>query len=156
MIMLIVILLVVVLPFTIFYAFASSDPSACAVTITGVIIFPPRPFVNAVSRLSAKKGLNTEISARARPAHMGSAPACRQRRRDMLSHVPFRYSAVCFDGAAQALRLFCTATATATVAPTMGLLPMPRKPIISTCAGTEEEPANCASECMRPMVSVMP
>ncbi len=29
-------------------------------------------------------------------------------------------------------RLFCTATATATVAPTMGLLPMPRKPIIST------------------------
>ena len=49
-----------------------------------------------------------------------------------------------------------TATATATVAPTMGLLPMPRKPIISTCAGTEEEPANCASECIRPMVSVMP
>ena len=48
------------------------------------------------------------------------------------------------------------ATATATVAPTMGLLPMPRKPIISTCAGTEEEPANCASECIRPMVSVMP
>ena len=49
-----------------------------------------------------------------------------------------------------------TATATATVAPTIGLLPMPRKPIISTCAGTEEEPANCASECIRPMVSVMP
>ena len=49
-----------------------------------------------------------------------------------------------------------TATATATVAPTMGLLPMPRKPIISTCAGTEDEPANCASECIRPMVSVMP
>jgi hypothetical protein len=34
------------------------------------------------------------------------------------------------------------ATATATVAPTIGLLPIPRKPIISTCAGTEEEPAN--------------
>ena len=49
-----------------------------------------------------------------------------------------------------------TATATATVAPTMGLLPMPIRPIISTCAGTEEEPANWASECMRPMVSVMP
>ena len=49
-----------------------------------------------------------------------------------------------------------TATATATVAPTMGLLPMPRKPIISTWAGTEEEPANWASECIRPMVSVMP
>ena len=49
-----------------------------------------------------------------------------------------------------------TATATATVAPTIGLLPMPRKPIISTCAGTELEPANCASECIRPMVSVMP
>ena len=28
--------------------------------------------------------------------------------------------------------LSATATATATVAPTMGLLPMPRKPIIST------------------------
>ena len=53
-------------------------------------------------------------------------------------------------------RLSATATATATVAPTIGLLPMPRKPIISTCAGTEDEPANCASECMRPMVSVMP
>ena len=48
------------------------------------------------------------------------------------------------------------ATATATVAPTMGLLPMPMRPIISTWAGTEEEPANWASECMRPMVSVMP
>ena len=53
-------------------------------------------------------------------------------------------------------RLCATATATATVAPTMGLLPMPKKPIISTWAGTEEEPANCASECIRPMVSVMP
>ena len=31
-----------------------------------------------------------------------------------------------------------SATATATLAPTMGLLPMPRKPIISTCAGTDE------------------
>ena len=49
-----------------------------------------------------------------------------------------------------------TATAQATVAPTMGLLPMPMRPIMSTCAGTELEPANCASECMRPMVSVMP
>ena len=34
------------------------------------------------------------------------------------------------------------ATATDTVAPTIGLLPMPRNPIISTCAGTEEDPAN--------------
>ena len=50
----------------------------------------------------------------------------------------------------------CTATAHATEAPTMGLLPMPMRPIISTCAGTEEEPANCASECILPMVSVMP
>ncbi len=53
-------------------------------------------------------------------------------------------------------RLSATATATATVAPTMGLLPMPKKPIISTWAGTELEPANWASECIRPMVSVMP
>ena len=56
----------------------------------------------------------------------------------------------------QFFRLCSTATATATVAPTMGLLPMPKKPIISTWAGTEEEPANWASECIRPMVSVMP
>ena len=49
-----------------------------------------------------------------------------------------------------------TATATATVAPTIGLLPIPIKPIISTCAGTEEEPANCASLCIRPIVSVIP
>ena len=49
-----------------------------------------------------------------------------------------------------------SATATATLAPTMGLLPMPRNPIISTCAGTEDDPANWASLCMRPMVSVMP
>ena len=53
-------------------------------------------------------------------------------------------------------RASSTATAQATLAPTMGLLPMPLRPIISTCAGTEEEPANWASECMRPMVSVMP
>ena len=48
------------------------------------------------------------------------------------------------------------ATATATVIPTIGLLPAPMRPIISTCAGTEDEPANWASECIRPMVSVMP
>ncbi len=35
-----------------------------------------------------------------------------------------------------------TATAQATVAPTIGLLPIPISPIISTWAGTEEEPAN--------------
>ena len=40
------------------------------------------------------------------------------------------------------LQLSSTATATETVIPTMGLLPAPRKPIISTWAGTEEEPAN--------------
>ena len=49
-----------------------------------------------------------------------------------------------------------TSTAQATVHPTIGLLPIPRKPIISTWAGTDEEPANCASECIRPMVSVIP
>ena len=48
------------------------------------------------------------------------------------------------------------ATATATEAPTIGLFPIPIKPIISTWAGTEEEPANWASECILPMVSVMP
>ena len=66
---------------------------------------------------------------------------------------------ICNSGRAAyflALKLSSTATATATVAPTIGLLPMPIRPIISTCAGTELEPANCASECMRPIVSVMP
>ena len=50
----------------------------------------------------------------------------------------------------------CTATAQATEAPTIGLLPIPIRPIISTCAGTDEEPANCASECILPIVSVIP
>ena len=48
------------------------------------------------------------------------------------------------------------ATAQATVIPTMGLLPAPIKPIISTWAGTDDEPANCASECILPIVSVIP
>ena len=39
-------------------------------------------------------------------------------------------------------RAVATSTAQATVQPTMGLLPIPRKPIISTWAGTDEEPAN--------------
>ena len=52
------------------------------------------------------------------------------------------------------LSAVATSTATATVHPTMGLFPIPRNPIISTWAGTDDEPANCASECMRPMVSV--
>ena len=62
----------------------------------------------------------------------------------------------CREARAYFLRDSSTATAHATVQPTMGLLPMPMRPIMSTCAGTELEPANCALECMRPMVSVMP
>ena len=54
------------------------------------------------------------------------------------------------------LSAWATSTAQATVHPTIGLLPIPRKPIISTWAGTEDEPANCASLCIRPMVSVIP
>ena len=53
------------------------------------------------------------------------------------------------------LSAVATSTAQATVQPTIGLLPIPRNPIISTCAGTDEEPANCASECIRPIVSVI-
>ena len=34
-----------------------------------------------------------------------------------------------------------TSTAHATVQPTIGLLPMPRNPIISTCAGTDNKPS---------------
>ena len=78
-------------------------------------------------------------------AHEKRPPTCEGRR-------PF----LCLSAGGPYLEASSTATATATVAPTMGLLPMPMRPIISTCAGTEEEPANCASECMRPMVSVMP
>ena len=53
-------------------------------------------------------------------------------------------------------KAWATSTAHATVQPTMGLLPIPRNPIISTWAGTDEEPANWASECIRPIVSVIP
>ncbi len=67
---------------------------------------------------------------------------------------------VCFMTGGKAGRIYfiacATATATSTEAPTIGLLPMPMSPIISTCAGTEEEPANCASECILPIVSVIP
>ena len=73
-----------------------------------------------------------------------------------------------------------TSTAQATVQPTIGLLPIPRNPIISTCAGTDDKPraiklvwiaevrrrkspqdltdeelANWASECIRSIVSVI-
>ncbi len=37
------------------------------------------------------------------------------------------------------------ATATASVALTIGLLPIPKNPIISTWAGTEDDPANWAN-----------
>ena len=40
------------------------------------------------------------------------------------------------------LKVSATATAQATVQPTIGLLPIPMNPIISTCAGTDEDPAN--------------
>ena len=53
-------------------------------------------------------------------------------------------------------KAWATSTAQATVQPTIGLLPIPRKPIISTWAGTDEDPANWASLCIRPMVSVIP
>ena len=67
---------------------------------------------------------------------------------------PLRAPACVFAG--NYFRASSIATATATVIPTIGLLPAPIRPIISTCAGTEEEPANCASECILPIVSVMP
>ena len=47
-----------------------------------------------------------------------------------------------------------TATDMATVTPTMGLFPIPTNPIISTWAGTEEEPANVASAYIREIISV--
>ena len=56
---------------------------------------------------------------------------------------------------AQALAC-AAATAQATVMPTRGWLPAPIRPIISTCAGTMEEPANWASPCIRPIESVRP
>ena len=79
----------------------------------------------------------------------------------MVSGAPFALRYAAAPVLALPLREFyfsasSTATAQATVAPTMGLLPMPIRPIISTWAGTEEEPANWASPCIRPMESVRP
>ena len=71
-------------------------------------------------------------------------PRNRQSYRDLSGYVKYLYL----------LRAWATSTAQATVHPTIGLLPIPRKPIISTWAGTEDEPANWASLCIRPMVSV--
>lgn len=79
--------------------------------------------------------------------------------KSLLASAKYDRCAACFRKATSVYFLFrarSSATAIATVAPTIGLLPIPKKPIISTWAGTEEEPANCASECMRPMVSVIP
>ena len=53
-------------------------------------------------------------------------------------------------------KAWALSTAQATVQPTIGVLPIPRNLIISTWAGTDEEPANWASECIRPIVSVIP
>ena len=92
---------------------------------------PPPRRVRTASALYSTR--STKISRRGRP------------RRDI-----FRL------GIGAYLSASATATAQATVAPTMGLLPMPIRPIISTCAGTEDEPANCASPCIRPMESVRP
>ena len=39
------------------------------------------------------------------------------------------------------LSAVATSTAQATVQPTIGLLPIPRNPIISTCAGTDDKPS---------------
>ena len=74
----------------------------------------------------------------------------------MLCRNLFVNTVYCFLNVVRRYFARLTATAQATVAPTMGLLPMPISPIISTCAGTEELPANCASLCIRPIVSVMP
>ena len=60
-----------------------------------------------------------------------------------ISEAEFQSPKVNFIAVAKTyLQASSIATATATVIPTMGLLPAPISPIISTCAGTEEEPAN--------------
>ena len=55
---------------------------------------------------------------------------------------PYGVSLLNYVSSNYLLNANATFTAQATVQPTIGLLPIPRKPIISTCAGTEEEPAN--------------
>ena len=93
-----------------------------------------------------------EVSHRKAPAGLGRGLLWR----GLVSGNDETCAAVCSCGNANYFMASSTATAQATVAPTMGLLPMPMRPIMSTCAGTELEPANWALECMRPMVSVMP
>ena len=82
------------------------------------------------------------IDSRARRVTRRSSPESitikNEARQNCRAHVSFEYS----DYSDYFLKDSSTATATATVAPTIGLLPMPMRPIISTCAGTEEEPAN--------------
>ena len=57
----------------------------------------------------------------------------------MLKHPLYSFY---MDSSDYLFRAKATFTAQATVQPTIGLLPIPRKPIISTWAGTDEEPAN--------------
>ena len=107
------------------------------------------PFLNTLPRVPGVSGQTQDMSLRMVVQDMRANGGGESFR----THPPVRMF-VCI--VRYPLMAALVATATATVAPTIGLLPMPMKPIISTCAGTLEEPANCASECMRPMVSVMP
>ena len=122
----------------------------------GVVYCATRNKVESVTQLLRRQGFS------ALRYHAGLTPEERRENQNAVvgGSVPLIVATNAFGmGSGHAsfyFRLSATATATATVAPTIGLLPMPRKPIISTCAGTEEEPANWASECIRPMVSVMP
>ena len=93
----------------------TSQKTPCTSTDTGRFYhFPDRLSGRKLTLSSSHRGNSSELDCARRPA----------------GRIHYLLNAV------------ATSTATATVAPTIGLLPMPRKPIISTWAGTDEEPAN--------------
>ena len=75
----------------------------------------------------------------AAPTGHSSQPGTNKKPRDSQESRDLLYRQCVID---YLFRAVATSTAQATVQPTMGLLPIPRKPIISTWAGTDEEPAN--------------
>ena len=90
----------------------------------------PLPQWRPSQRSCASLGALPISSDRAGTARPVQGPRCRGR---LYAAAPRTWRAhACAARTIPYLRLSATATATATVAPTMGLLPMPRKPIIST------------------------
>lgn len=117
--------------------------------------FPPRPLfchpkVSVVSLASARNGIlktsphSTRFVGCVRFYFLSQNKQSSRRRTPVISVHLLLDSGVRRGDAPRPYFFIASSieTATATVQPTIGLLPIPIKPIISTWAGTDDEPAN--------------